>query len=105
MQQPCQVRYDHYREIVDTRSQPFDWTWARVLNGIREALIEHENFFSILPEGERFTEPVFQLRRLMRQMFTLYQEALHASAGADLEAVIPGTRGFERFVDLNEEPS
>ena len=89
--QPAKLRYGYYKKILDTKSEKFDWSWNRLINGVKGLTIEYENFFSILPEGERFSDPVCVLREVVGKFFTLYCDALEASAGLDRDAVIFGT--------------
>ena len=90
MVNPVQVRYKYYREILDTLAQPMNWTWAGVLEGIRGAIIEYENFLSIYPEDERFIPAVCDIRTGLVMIIALYEEALGICGGLDLHEVIPG---------------
>lgn len=91
MVKPVQVRYQYYREILDTRSQPFDWTWAGVLDGLRGSVIEYENFLSMFPDSERFIPSICEVRKGLVSILTMYDEALLACAGLDLSAIVLGT--------------
>jgi len=96
---PARVRYEHYREILETRSQFFDWTWNKFLKNLEGFTIEHENFFSILPDDERFTPAVCELRELVALEYVLYQNAIEACANLDRDAQIRGT-GVAAFDQL-----
>jgi len=91
MVRPTHDRYHEYQIILDNLSQPIDWTWGEVIQGIREVIIDTENFLSIYPEEERFIEPLGSIRVIMELLYGVHREALFASAGMDLEAIIPGT--------------
>lgn len=90
MIQPVQVRYKYYREILDTREQPFDWTWNRVLKGLQEAIVEYENFISIYPDGERFIPAVCEVRAGLVRLIALLEEVIEVVSGLDPYEEIPG---------------
>ena len=97
---PARVRYEHYRGILETRSQFFDWTWNKYLKNLEGFTIEHENFFSILPDDERFTPAVCDLRDVVALEYLLYQQAIEACASLDRDAQIRGT-GVAAFDQLS----
>ena len=90
MVRPTLDRYHRYQVILDNLSQPIDWTWGEVIQGIRAVIIDTENFLSIYPEEERFIEPLGSIRVVMEELYGVHREALFASAGLDLDAIIPG---------------
>lgn len=88
---PIRTRSEYYRKILDTRSHPLDWTWTGVLEGIKGAIIEYENFLNILPDDERFTHPVCEMRKSLGFLYSMYDEAKKACEGLDRNEVHPGT--------------
>jgi len=92
---PSKSLFQRYERVVKNKASSEEWTWAGVIKDIREAIFDDEMMLSIYPEEEQFIEPIIELRRVLMMMVWLYDEAVEASAGLDLDAVIPGIAQVE----------